>query len=199
MRRRPARDGICFLEVDGVNAMTAANLKSAYGGESMAHMRYLLWADKADQDSFPDVGRLFRAISYAEQVHAGNHFRELAAERGDSLVPAMAPFGYTTTSENLEGAIAGEEFEVDQMYPVYLEAAKFQKERGAQLSFHYALSAEKTHAAMFRRAKEAVDAGGDLPLGAVQVCDVCGWTYEGEIPDECPICRAKRDKFTTFS
>ena len=181
-----------------MNAMTEANLKSAYGGESMAHMRYLLWAEKADEDGFAGVGRLFRAISYAEQVHAGNHFRELATTRGDSLVPAMAPFGYTTTSENLEGAIAGEEFEVEQMYPVYLEAAKLQKERGAQLSFHYALSAEKTHAALFRRAKEAVDAGGDPPLGPVQVCDVCGWTHEGEIPDQCPICRAKKDKFTTL-
>ncbi len=26
--------------------MTAANLRSAYGGESMAHMRYKIWAEK---------------------------------------------------------------------------------------------------------------------------------------------------------
>ena len=30
--------------------MTAANLRSAHGGESMAHMRYLIWADKAEKD-----------------------------------------------------------------------------------------------------------------------------------------------------
>ena len=46
-----------------MNAMTAENLRSAFGGESQAHMRYLAWADKAEKDGFENVGRLFRAIS----------------------------------------------------------------------------------------------------------------------------------------
>jgi rubrerythrin len=53
-----------------MNAMTAANLRSAFGGESQAHMQYILWGRKAEEEGFPDVARLFKAISYAEEVHA---------------------------------------------------------------------------------------------------------------------------------
>ena len=35
------------------NAMTAEFLHSAYGGESMAHMRYLIWGDMAKKDVCP--------------------------------------------------------------------------------------------------------------------------------------------------
>lgn len=182
-----------------MHEMTSGNLRSAYGGESMAHMRYLTWGDKAEQESFPNVARLFRAISHAERVHATNHFVELAQAQGDFLVPSMAGFGLSTTSDNLAGAIAGENFEVEEMYPAYLEVAKLQKEPGARRSFIYAVSAEKIHAEMFTQAKQAVDGGKDLALGPVQICGVCGWTHEGDIPDECPVCRAKRDQFTTFA
>ncbi|HEY9246330.1 MAG TPA: hypothetical protein VIO11_05735 [Candidatus Methanoperedens sp.] len=32
----------------------------------------------------------------------------------------------------------------------------------------------------------------------MQVCEVCGYTLEGEAPDKCPLCGASRDKFTAF-
>ena len=35
------------------NAMTADFLRSAYGGESMAHMRYLIWGDIAEKEKMP--------------------------------------------------------------------------------------------------------------------------------------------------
>ena len=57
--------------------MTAANLRNAYGGESMAHMRYKIWGERAGKEGFPNVERLFKAIASAETIHAGNHFREL--------------------------------------------------------------------------------------------------------------------------
>ena len=179
--------------------MTAGNLRSAFGGESMAHMRYKVWGAKAEEDGFPNVARLFRAISSAEQIHATNHFTELRDEGGAFLVPSMAGFGLGPTAENLQGAIDGETFEIEEMYPTYKEVAKFQAEKGAVTSFHYALTAEKIHAAMYKNAKEAVDAGKDVQLGPVQICGVCGYTVEGEIPDKCPICGSPRAEFQTFA
>ena len=178
--------------------MTAAHLRNAHGGESMAHMRYLIWADKAEEEGFPNVARLFTAIAAAEQVHATNHFVELRNEKGAAQADAGAGFGLGTTSENLEGAIEGETFEVNEMYPVYMEAAKFQGEKGAVRSFHYALAAEKIHAAMYQAAKQPVDAGKDPKLGPIQICKVCGYTAEGDVPDKCPICNAKAEQFMTF-
>ena len=85
------------------------------------------------------------------------------------------------------------------MYPVYLEAAKLQGERGARLSFHYAIEAEKIHSKMYSDAKKSVDSGKDVELGPVQICEVCGHTVEGDIPDKCPVCGATRDQFKTFA
>ena len=181
-----------------MHAMTAANLRSAYAGESMAHMRYLLWGERAEKDGFPNVGRMFKAIAYAEQCHATNHFRALAGEAGPFDVTGGGVFGLDGTSEALQGGIDGETFEIEEMYPAYLEVATFQGERDAQQSFHYALEAEKIHADWYVKAKHAVDAGKDVDLGTVRICKVCGYTIEGGAPDYCPICGAKADAFVAF-
>ncbi len=182
-----------------MHEMTAGNLRSAFGGESMAHMRYVVWGSKAEKEGFPNIGTLFRAVSYAELVHASNHFNELRDQAGAFLVPSMAGFGLGSTVENLEGAIEGELFEVNEMYPTYLGTAESQEEKGAGRSFHYALSAEKIHAAMYTRAKESAKAGKDLDLVPVQICKVCGYTVEGEAPERCPICQATKDQFRSFA
>lgn len=179
--------------------MTAANLKNAHGGESMAHMRYKIWGRKAEQEGFPNVARLFRAISRAETVHASNHFRELKSVPGGTEAYSATVFGLNTTMENLGGAIEGENFEIREMYPVYLETARFQKESGAERSFHYALSAERIHFRMFSDARDRVRQGKDIELGPVQICEVCGYTLEGDAPGTCPICNADKDKFAEFS
>lgn len=180
------------------NAMTFEFLHSAYGGESMAHMRYLHWARTAEKEGFPKIARLFEAIAYAEQVHAGNHFREIGGETADAAVTAGAVFGIGTTVENLQGGINGELHEVEQMYPVYLNAAKLQEEAGAARSFHFALEAEKIHAAMFKQAQDAAKAGKDMAFQGVYICPICGHTVFDEAPDRCPVCGAKKELYKEF-
>jgi len=58
---------------------------------------------------------------------------------------------------------------------------------------------EKTHAAFYERALDTVHNMKDLDLGQVGVCDVCGYTVEGEPPERCPICKAKKERFNIFS
>ena len=182
-----------------MHEMTAANLRSAFGGESMAHMRYKIWAERAAKDGFANVARLFRAISAAEQAHATNHFKAMADVAGAFLVASGGGFGLGGTSQNLAGAIEGETFEINEMYPAYMAVAQAQGEKAAERSMHYAISAEKIHAEMYARAKEAVDGGEDVQLGPMQICNVCGYTAEGETPEYCPICGAKKDRFQTFA
>ncbi len=180
------------------NAMTADYLRSAYGGESMAHMRYIAWGNQAEKEGFPNIGKLFKAVSYAEQVHATNHFKELASQIGDKTVTAGAVFGMGTLVDNLQGAINGELHEVEQMYPVYLQTAQFQAEKGAERSFHFAWEAEKIHADLFKKAQEAVKSGKDLELTSVNICPVCGHTIIDGVPDHCPVCGAKKEMYVTF-
>lgn len=180
------------------NVMTLDFLHSAYGGESMAHMRYLYWSDVAEKEGYPNVARLFRAISYAEQVHASNHFRVIGGDIADSTVTAGAVFGPNKTADNLQGAIGGELHEVEQMYPVYLNTAEFQEENDAKRSFHFALEAEKNHVVLFQKALDAVKEGKDIELNAIYVCPVCGHTILDEAPDKCPVCGAKQELYHKF-
>ncbi|MCD6196369.1 MAG: hypothetical protein J7J82_06260 [Staphylothermus sp.] len=62
----------------------------------------------------------------------------------------------------------GEEFEVNEMYPAYIEIAKPQREQAAVRSFNWALEAEKIHAKLLNEAKKYVDQGKD-------------WSLEGKI------------------
>lgn len=180
------------------NAMTSDFLHSAFGGESMAHMRYLIWGDVAEKEGFPNVARLFRAISYAEQVHATNHFREIDGATADATVTAGGVFGLGKTADNLQGAINGELHEVKQMYPVYQNAAEFQNEAGAKRAFYVAWEAEKLHAELFQKALDAVKAGKDIELKAIYVCPICGHTILDEAPDKCPVCGAKKESYHKF-
>jgi len=164
--------------------MTEKNLRDAFAGESQAHMRYLIFAGKAEQENRPNIARLFRAIAFAEQVHAANHLKTLD-EIGDTV-------------ENLKTAINGENFEVEEMYPAYDSVAKLQNEKGAVRSIHYAIEAEKIHSAMYTEAKQAAKEGKDVDLGNVYICSVCGYTVEGEAPDTCPVCGASKEKFVKF-
>lgn len=180
------------------NAMTADFLRSAYGGESMAHMRYIYWGNQAEKEGFPNTAKLFKAISYAEQVHANNHFKELDTQRGDFSVAAGAVFGVGNLVDSLQGAINGELHEVEQMYPVYLNAAQFQNEKGAERSFHFALEAEKIHAQLFKKAQDAIKEGKDIQLKSVHICPICGHTILDEAPDKCPVCGAKKEMYVAF-
>ena len=164
--------------------MTEKNLRDAYAGESQAHMRYLIFANKAEEEEKPNIARLFRAIAFAEQVHATNHLKTL----GD--------LGATT--DNLQAAIDGENFEVEEMYPAYDTVAKLQEEKGAIRSIHYAIEAEKIHSAMYTKARQMAKEGKDIDIGAVYICPVCGYTVEGEVPDACPVCGVSKRKFVKF-
>lgn len=164
--------------------MTEENLKSAFAGESQAHMRYLIFAKKAEEEGFPNIARLFRAIAYAEQVHAANHYNVLGMIRN--------------TTENLQVAINGETYEVNEMYPSFNIVAKLQEEKGAERTTNWALQAEKVHAGIYQKAKQAVESDKDIKIEAIYICDSCGYTVEGEAPARCPVCGAPKEKFRKF-
>jgi len=84
------------------------------------------------------------------------------------------------------------------MYPAYRAVAQFQGEKGAETTFTWAYEAEKIHAALYQKTKQAVDQGTDIVLGPIQICSICGYTVEGEAPQRCPICNSRKESFRTF-
>lgn len=164
--------------------MTEDNLKAAFAGESQAHVKYLAFAERAEREGLPGVARLFRAASFAEQMHAIAHLRVLS--------------GVGATADNLTAAIAGETMEFEEMYPAFDAVATLQDEKPASRSINRASDAEKVHAQLYSRAKKAVALGRDTEMGPVVVCGACGYTAEGEAPDKCPFCGATRERFVKF-
>lgn len=164
--------------------MTRKFLEDAFAGESQAHMRYMIFADVAENEGYPKIAKLFRAIAFAELVHARNHYRALG--------------NVGSTVDNLQKAIEGESYEVEEMYPVFNNAAKFQGESEAEKSTYYALSAEKIHEELYRKAKELASQEKDMELEKVFICPVCGFMAVDEAPEFCPVCGTKREMFVEF-
>ncbi len=161
---------------------TKDNLANAFSGESQANRKYLAFAKQADVDGLPQVARLFRAAAHAETIHAHAHLRAMG--------------GIKKTLENLEGAIEGEGFEFQEMYPPYLEEAKKEGDGLAEVSFRNALAVEEVHYSLYSAAHDAVKAGGDLPERKIYVCEICGNTVYDHAPDKCGVCGVPKERFS---
>jgi len=161
---------------------TKENLAEAFAGESQANRKYLAFAKQAEIDGFPQIARLFRASAHAETVHALAHLRAMG--------------GIQKTAENLAAAIEGEGFEFQQMYPPYLQQAKEEGDKPAEISFRNALAVEEIHHDLYSDALKALKAGGDLPNRKVYVCEICGNTVYDEAPERCSVCGVPKDKFS---
>ncbi len=160
---------------------TDENLEKAFGGESRARSKYLLYAEKADEEGMEQIARLFRAIAKAESIHIGNH------------AEAMDKVGDTV--ENLKDAIEGEVYEHSEMYPEFLKKAMDEGEREAVKSFRWAKEVEEGHEELYRKAKDKADDGKDMKKKKVFVCSGCGYTVIGEAPEVCPVCGGPKDLF----
>ncbi len=165
--------------------MTKKALQDAFAGESMAHMKYLAFSDVAEKEGYKGIAKLFKAIAYAEQVHATNHAK------------ALGIIG--STSDNLKEAQAGEHFEINEMYPAYDAIAKAQGEKLAERYIHYALEAEKIHEELYKEALSDVNNSKDKDVDKVYICPVCGFTAIGDLDiEKCPVCGVSADKFVEF-
>ena len=165
-------------------AMTAENIAAALAGESQASQKYLAFADVADAEGYANVGRLFRAIAYAESTHARNH------------LSVLGKIG--TTAQNLSAAFGGESFEIAEMYPAYAAVAKLQGNSSAGTTVQYALAAEKDHQAIYETVLKGVEGKQDCGPDAVRVCPICGHTVIGDAPGECPVCGTAGSFFKQF-
>jgi rubrerythrin len=157
---------------------TSENLKAAFAGESQANRKYLAFSRQAEEEGYHQVAKLFRAAAEAETVHALNHAKVMGII-GDTI-------------SNLKAAIEGETYENKQMYPDFIKEAEAEGNQKAAISFKNANAVEQIHAQLYQK---ALDHLGKNQSTTYYVCQVCGNTVEGEAPETCPICKAKREAF----
>jgi rubrerythrin len=159
------------------------DLKAGFAGESQANRRYLAFAKRAEEEGHPQAAKLFRAAAHAETVHALNHLKALGEIK--------------STSENLEAAAQGENYEAVTMYPGFVRDAEADGNRQALRSFQYALAVEKVHESLYRKAIETL--GKETSNEDYYVCPICGYTHYGSAPEKCPVCATPGAKFERIS
>jgi rubrerythrin len=159
---------------------TRNNVYTAFVGEAKAYHRLLAFARKADEEGYDQIAKLFRAVAAAEGVHVERHLRLM----GEAMVHG--------TEENLQFSFESESTVNQVYYPQFIREAEEEGETAAALTFSQARDVEEGHAALYKRALNALlrDETHDY-----HVCQVCGYIAEREAPDQCPICNAKRDRF----
>lgn len=157
---------------------TIDNLMKMFSGGAESTVRYLAFAEAADNEGHPGVAKIFRAVAQAKMYHALSHFR--AAGKVD------------TTLENLKQAREEESYDYQSACPAMAQAAKAEESLAARHSFEYAMSVGPT---LTRLIGKAI---GNLELvedGSYFVCPVCGHIEFGTPPAKCPYCGVDSSRF----
>lgn len=178
---------------------TIANLKDGIKGETTASAKYLAFAQKAREEGYDTIAKLFDAASKAEMIHATNHTKVLT-ELGVTMDEFKPEFEVKTTAENLQAALAGETYEIDSMYPRFLAEAKAENIEKATKSFTWAMDTEKKHQGFYQASLEALNGAGEKALPfEFYVCPVCGNTYDkATLEPSCGFCQTPQDKFVAI-
>ena len=183
---KPNRCPVCGVEAEKLiphevlgikGTKTLKNLKAGFVAESQAHQRNLAFAIKAEEEGYPQVAKLFRAIAEAEGIHAFNHLRLLGAVAG--------------TQENLEAAFERENL-ASSTYPQFIKEANEEGNAHVAIIFSYSRDVERGHVKLYEKALEHMLGDVDTQY---YVCGVCGCVFDGELPNQCPICGAPRERF----
>jgi len=160
---------------------TEENLKKAFAGESMANRKYLAFAEKADEEGYPEIAKLFRKHAENETYHAFSHLKKL----GD----------VKSTKENLETAIAGETDEYQHMYPDFAKEARDEGDEETASYFEKLAEIEQHHAEEYYKALNKFEG-----KQTKWKCEVCGYVHVGaEPPERCPRCGAGKEAFHIVS
>ena len=177
---------------------TIENLTKALIGESLARNRYTFYAKVAKKEGFEQIADIFLITAENEKEHASWLFRLIdelrrksGAESQEIKVEVVAPVKIGTTAENLESAIAGENYEHTKMYPEFADVAE--KEGFPEIAnrLRAIAKAEEHHEERFRRLLKELEAGTVFKKEKEVwwVCRECGYVHFGkEPPERCPSC-----------
>jgi len=154
----------------------------AYTGESKAHLRLKVFAEKAQEEGYPQLAKLFRVIAFSEELHGKRALKLLKEIR--------------STEENLAESFESETRVAGVAYDSFIRYAEEAGDKMASLYFSQSRDVEEIHAKLY---KEAMDHVLEERETTYYVCDVCGYVSDGILPEECPVCGAKKDRFVVVA
>jgi len=118
-------------------SITIDNLKSAFAGESQAHVKYRYFAKIAREEGYEEVAKHFEHTADQELLHAWGHLELIV--------------GDISTKECLQKAIEGETEEYTYMYPRMVEEASKEGNQIALNEFRNQIVESAEHAEQFKK------------------------------------------------
>lgn len=165
---------------------TEKNLMEAFAGESQAHTKYLYYASKAKKEGFVQISNLFTETALNEKEHAKLWFKYLHGGE----VPA--------TTQNLEDAANGENFEWTDMYERMAKEAEEEGFNEIAAKMRMVGAIEKHHEERYRQLLKNINdeivfsREGDV----IWQCSNCGHiVISKKAPQICPVCNHPQSYF----
>ena len=173
---------------------TISTLRELYKAEIIASKTYSAFANKAMEEKYDGVARLFSALRESESVHARN-FKSILKEIGVTLGKFPEPdIKVRATKQNLEFALNVELSEIDTKYPGFIERIKPEGNEKALIAITYAWKAEMQHRDLIKKMKSALWLFFGKIVAKLKgadkyyVCQRCGSTVF-KLPEQfCVIC-----------
>ena len=180
-----------------MESKTALNLHTSFAAETQARTRYNFFANRAREEGYVQIGKLFDEIADQEMEHALQFFKFFNG--GELPINWVFPSGgIEDTRTNLLAAADLEAHVGSEMYVRFAEIALEEGHTRAADAFYAIMVSEKHHEALFRHLAAKMDAG-QLYHSEEDVrwrCLGCGYVHQGmDAPDRCPACVRPRDYF----
>lgn len=186
--------------MDFLKSETKINLMRAFAGESQARNRYNLSAEKAYNDGFYQVAKVFNLTASQEQAHATVFYNHLK-EANDSHIEICASYPvniYQTTLDYLKAGVENEEAEYKEIYQNFGNIAKEEGFIAIAQSFFSIAEIENTHSKRFKMLMDMLmqDTLYKSSESAIWICTNCGHIHQGtQAPVICPVCSHKQGHF----
>ena len=169
---------------------TAKNLLTAFAAEAQASARYKFFAQRAHDDGFVQISKIFMETSDQECEHALRFFKFFNG--GEQEINWKFPAGVIKdTHANLVSAADLELYIHTDMYPGFSKIAVEEGFQRAADTLDAITVAEANHERMYREL--AANIAGEKVFKRSQEmawrCLSCGYIHKGEqAPDKCPAC-----------
>ena len=172
------------------DSKTAINLHTSFAAEAQARTRYDFFADRARDEGFIQIAKLFSETAGQEYEHALRFFKFFNG--GDLPINWSFPAGVIkTTHENLLASAELENYVGNEMYARFAREAEEEGFARAADTFNAIIVSEKHHEKLFLHLADNLERDRSFMRDAVKKwrCLSCGYIHEGKgAPDKCPAC-----------
>ncbi len=176
---------------------TEHNLLAAFAGESQARSRYTLFAQKAKEEGYEQIAKIFLITADQELSHAQMFFNRL--EGGMVEINAAYPAGVVgDTMTNLREAAAGEREEWSDLYASFAQIALDEGFKDVAMMFKNVAKVEIEHEKRYLRLLERLTTDTEFSSEEETEwqCMHCGYVHKGKsAPKRCPVCGKEQGYF----